>query len=686
MPQQETRLSLPMAGHVKGKRSAVTCQLKCGNACAMGVCNQSDNAYFKDIAGVALTRRSMLMGAGAGALALTFAVNDSPLGAAGAAVAAPLPGLRFSAIPPVDAMVDDFVVPSGFQWTPIIRWGDPILPGAPEFDIHNQTPEAQALQFGYNNDYLDILVTRGHRARRGLLVTNHEYTNPAIMFPPAADEEERLQQLRITMAAHGMAVVGLERTRRGRPWTYSRTSEYNRRITAHTPFRLTGPAAGHDLMKTQDDPTGTTVLGTIGNCAGGTTPWGTVLSGEENFNNYFRSPGATVGQMRYGLSNQPSSYGWEAIEPRFDAVANPGFENEPNRFGYIVEIDPHDPTSTPVKHTAMGRMKHEGANVTVAPDGRVVAYMGDDERFDYLYKFVSHKTIHPGKGDKARAHNKTILETGDLYVARFSGDSPAAEITGDGTLPSDGAFDGSGQWIPLTLNGASAVPGFTVEEVLVHTRLAADAMGATKMDRPEDVEPHPTTGKVYVACTNNTQRGTLGKAGVDEVNPRTINRDGHVIEITEARNDATSTSFAWNILLVCGDPAVNGSTYFSGFPTDQVSPISCPDNLAFDGSGNLWISTDGQPNTIGYNDGLFRVGLEGANRGRVDQFLAVPREAETCGPVIWEDERMVYVAVQHPGEDGTFADQHSHFPDYTTKNSTGTFAGPRPSVVQVWKG
>jgi secreted PhoX family phosphatase len=685
MSQQETRMHLPMAGHTKGKRSPVTCQLKCGNACARGVCNQTDNDYFKDIVGVALSRRSVLLGAGAGALALTFAAFDSPFGGTPAAHAA-MPGLKFTAIPPVDASVDDFVVPSGYQWAPIIRWGDPILPGAPEFDIDNQTPEAQALQYGYNNDYLDIIELQGRGGRHGLLITNHEYTNPVIMFPPAENEAERLQQLRITMAAHGMAVVELEREKKGRPWTYLRSSDYNRRVTASTPFRLTGPAAGHDLMKTQDDPAGTTALGTFGNCAGGTTPWGTVLSGEENFNNYFRSPGTTPGQKRYGLSTSASTYGWEALEPRFDAVANPGYANEPNRFGYIVEIDPLDPTSTPVKHTAMGRMKHEGANVTVAPDGRVVAYMGDDERFDYLYKFVSHKSFRKGNSEKARAHNKTILESGDLYVARFSGNSPAAEITGDGALPADGAFDGSGQWIPLTLNGASVVPGFTVEEVLVHTRLAADAVGATKMDRPEDVEPHPTSGKVYVACTNNTQRGMLGKAGVDEVNPKTINRDGHVIEITEARNDATATSFGWSILLVCGDPAVSGSAYFAGFPVDQVSPISCPDNVAFDKAGNLWISTDGQPGTMGYNDGLFRVGLEGANRGRVDQFLAVPCEAETCGPVIRDDERMVYVAVQHPGEDGSFANQHSYFPDYTAVNGNGLVAAPRPSVVQVWQG
>jgi secreted PhoX family phosphatase len=226
----------------------------------------------------------------------------------------------------------------------------------------------------------------------------------------------------------------------------------------------------------------------------------------------------------------------------------------------------------------------------------------------------------------------------------------------------------------------------SVEEVLVYTRLAADKAGATKMDRPEDVEPSPHTGKLYVALTNNTQRGTAGKAGPDEANPRTQNRDGHVIELTERGNRADALEFAWNILLVAGDPAKSASTYFSGFPRERVSPISCPDNLAFDSEGNLWISTDGAPGTIGYNDGLFKVGLTGRDRGNVQQFLAVPQDAETCGPVIHDRERMVYVSVQHPGEDGSFEQPRSYFPDYVvrTRQGEGEWSLPRPSVAQVF--
>jgi secreted PhoX family phosphatase len=335
----------------------------------------------------------------------------------------------------------------------------------------------------------------------------------------------------------------------------------------------------------------------------------------------------------------------------------------------------------------MGRFKHEGANVIVAKSGHVVAYMGDDERFDYLYKFVSAGTYRPGTAAEDRKNNLTLLSEGDLYVAKFTGNSAPAEFDGSGKLPADGAFDGSGEWLPLVVGGQSKVAGMSVEEVLVYTRLAADKVGPTKMDRCEDVQPSLHTGKVYVVCTNNTDRGKTGKEGATEVNPRTLNRDGHIVEITET-GDQTSTTFGWNLLMVCGDPAKNSAAYFAGFPASQVSPISCPDNVAFDSVGNLWISTDGAPSSIGYADGLFKVTLDGADRGKVEQFLAVPRDAETCGPVIHDDERTVFVAVQHPGEEGTFADQHSYFPDYVAAGATpkpGQARAPRPSVVQVFR-
>ncbi|WP_332760845.1 PhoX family protein [Pseudarthrobacter sp.] len=676
---------LPMLGHTKGKRSAVTCALKCDNACSGDVCNTSSNSYFRDIASATMSRRAALGFGAAGALAVVLgsAITSAEPAVAGGTGLAPAAKegfakakLKFTPIAPVDAAVDAVTVPEGFTWQPVIRWGDPIFNGTPDFDLNNQTAAAQEKQFGYNCDYTDILEIPNTKGRRAVLFANHEYTNDGIMFPPsmpAADVRA------VGQAAHGLSVVELERKNKNKPWTYVKGAPLNRRLLNNTVYELTGPAAGSELVKTVKDRDGRFIKGTLGNCAGGTTPWGTILSGEENFNGYFRSPGTSAYDKRYGLTDKATARQWEIDDERFD-TRKPGYENEANRFGYIVEVDPFDPTSTPKKHSSLGRFKHEGANVIIAESGHVVAYSGDDERFDYLYKFVSKDKYIEGN----RQHNMTLLSAGNLYVARFTGNSADFKAS---EVPVDGAFDGTGEWLALVENGVSAVPEMTVEEVLVYTRVAADKVGPTKMDRAEDVEPSLHTGKVYVACTNNSNRGVGSNEAANEVNPRNENRDGHIVEITET-GDQTSTAFTWNLLMVCGDPATDKFTYFSGFPVDKVSPISCPDNLAFDSVGNLWISTDGAPAGIGKADGLFKVTLEGAERGKVEQFLAVPKEGETCGPIIHDDERTVFVAVQHPGEDGSFEKQSSFFPDYVKEGATparGEARAPRPSVIQVFR-
>jgi len=668
----DSKRFLPMMDHVRGKRSPVTCQLKCGNQCLGETCNTSGNDYFRDIATSAVSRRSVLAGS-AGAVALFGASQLDPQAAAAAPIAEGAgrgpkgSPLAFTPIRPVEYTVDEFTVPKGYDWHPVIKWGDPLFDDAPDFDPDHQTQKAARGQFGYNNDYTEIQEIPGSDGKRAVMFCNHEYTNENIMFPPSMPIDE---QRWLGLINHGLTVVELERRNTATPWKYVKGARLNRRLVHDTAYRMTGPAAGSDVLKTKADRSGTRVLGTLGNCSGGLTPWGTLLSGEENFHVYFTGKGDTPEDKRYGITDKETVRGWEHIDPRFN-TRNEGYENESNRFGWIVEVDPFDPRSTPRKHTALGRFKHEGANVIVADSGHVVAYSGDDEKFDYLYKFVSKRRYQEGN----RPHNMTLLEEGDLYVAKFTGDSPAKEIDGKATLPTDRRFDGSGRWLPLVKNGRSMVPGMSVEEVLVNTRLAADKVGPTKMDRCEDVEPSLKTGRVYVACTNNSDRGTPGKAGPDEANPRTKNRDGHIIEIDEM-GDQTSTRFAWNLLLVCGDPKTDENTYFGGFPREKVSPISCPDNLAFDSVGNLWISTDGAPDGIGYNDGLFKVTLDGRERGRVQQFLSVPVDAETCGPVIRDKEKTVFVAVQHPGEDGTWDKPTSHFPDFHGKM-------PRPAVVQV---
>jgi secreted PhoX family phosphatase len=499
------------------------------------------------------------------------------------------------------------------------------------------------------------------------------------MFPGYKADAPTREQFDIEIAAIGMSVVEVERTPQG---LKSVIGPYNRRITADTPFTLTGPGAGTDFVKTPADPTGRAVLGTFANCSGGVTPWGTVLSGEENFHSYFGAPDGAPKPSpvdadrfdRYGVALKPSELLWENFDPRFDAAKTP---NELNRFGWVVEVNPWDPNSKPVKHTALGRFKHEAATIYVTGDGTVVAYCGDDERFDYMYKFVSAKKVQPGTDPAAMAHNLTLLDDGTLYVAKLTSDIPTNEIDGSGKLPKEGGFGGTGTWIPLLRSGPdgqgeSLVDGVTAQEAAVFTRFAADKAGATKMDRPEDFEANPKTGKVYVALTNNDKRGTQGKAPVDAANPRNENKSGQILEITD---DHGGTSFTWDLLLVCGDPAA-ADTYFAGFDKSKVSPISCPDNVAFDSHGNLWISTDG--NALKSNDGLFAVALEEPNRGETKQFLTVPRGAETCGPIVTDD--LVTVCVQHPGEGDEYSIDKplSHWPE----GGNGT---ARPSVVAVWK-
>ena len=673
---------LPMAGHTRGNRSAVTCELKCANACSKPIPNTSGNEHFRDIAESAISRRMALGGGLAAAVVVGTTVSQA--GQAEALAAAPAQGaegggtLPYTAINPVPRTKDVVTVPKGYAQDVIIRWGDPLFAQSPEFEIENQTAAAQELQFGYNCDFLAVQAD-DETGLTGVLVSNHEYTNENIMFSPEFMEQNPEEVANIGLAAHGLSVVELKRKAKGAKWEYVRGGARNRRITGMTEFTVDGPAAGHEMMKTVEDPTGTKILGTLGNCAGGFTPWGTVLSGEENFDGYFNGPVENdEAQERIGFANEPTSRGWEKYHPRFD-LTKPGYENEANRFGWVVEIDPEDPTSTPVKHTLLGRFKHEAGTAVVADNGKVVVYSGDDQRHDYLYKFVSEGTYI--EGDKK--HNMSLLSKGTLYVAKFHGDSPAGQIDGKGTLPADGRFDGWGEWLPVTSDKKSFVPGFSVAEALINPRLAADKIGATKLDRPEDVETNPVNGRVYMALTNNKER-----VEVDEVNPVVGNRDGHVVEMEEWDNDHTAEKFIWNILIMAGDPKKSSSVYFQGYPADKVSPISCPDNLAFDSMGNLWVSTDGAPGTIGYGDALHKVILQGPDRGRVAQFLSVPRDAECCGPVIHDQDNTVFVNVQHPGEDGEWGAQTSLWPDHLPASGAvqvgDKVAAPRPSVVQAW--
>ncbi|MER7816115.1 PhoX family protein [Streptomyces sp. NPDC096153] len=676
-------LPLLSSNHAGG-RSALTCRYRCGDACFHEVPNTSDNEYAGDIIAGALSRRSMMRTAAAVTVATAAggavmaqnapsaqaaavpAAGDARHGGHGGGTADGARGLRFTPVEPNTA--DKVTVPAGYTQNVVIRWGEPILRGAPAFDADRQTARAQAGQFGYNNDFLSLLPLREHG--RQVLVANHEYTDEVLMFKGYDAANPTREQVEIAWAAHGLSVVVVQEERKSGKLTPVTRHWLNRRLTATSEFRLTGPAAGSDLLKTSADPSGTKVLGTLNNCAGGTTPWGTTLHGEENFNQYFAN-GTSATDKRYGLTTGATERKWERFDKRFDAAQEP---NESHRFGWVVELDPYDPDSTPRKRTALGRFKHEAAQPRLTRDGRPVVYMGDDERFDYFYKFVSSKRMKKGDSRAAREHNLTLLDEGTLYVAKLTGDSPQ-DIDGSGKLPNDGEFDGGGVWIPLATGDVSHVPGMTAEEVYVFTRLAGDKVGATKMDRPEDVEPSPRTGRVYVALTNNTDRGKAGKPGADEANPRNLNKHGQILELAEHWDDPSSDGFAWRLFLVAGDPE-DPATYFAGYPKETVSPISCPDNVAFDPYGNLWISTDGAQ--LGSHDGLFGVATTGERRGELKQFLTVPKGAETCGPII--QDRRVLVAVQHPGEiDGATVEKPaSAWPD-------GPGRVVRPSVVAVYR-
>jgi secreted PhoX family phosphatase len=625
--------------------------------------------------------RRGVIGSGIGAgLVLTLgrtvgAQQATPAGAPGATPAAtPTAETAFEPIALDEG--EDLVVAAGHTAVPFLRWGDPIIAGAPEWDIENQSATTQEQQFGYNCDWIGFLpLPQGSgTSDHGLLVVNHEYTNPELMFPgyltanpdfdpvsEQATEDYDVPEFLVNtsqeivdteLAAHGLSVVEIMRNAGGQ-WEVVLDSQYNRRITATTPMEVTGPAAGIELLKTSEDSTGTQVLGTLNNCAGGTTPWGTVLTGEENFQQYFANLGALpendpvrIAHERYGLTEEASDRRWEEFYPRFDLAQEP---NEPFRFGWVVEFDPYDPEATPKKRTAMGRTKHEGATSFVAPGGQVVFYAGDDERFDYAYKFVTNDSYSPDD----REANTDLLDEGTLYAAKFND-------------------DGSGEWIPVVYGEGPLTEenGFASQgEVLAKTRLAADLLGATKMDRPEDFEANPVTGKVYLVCTNNSSR-TLEE--IDFANPRPNNFAGHIIEITEDGNDQAATTFQWEIFILAGDPDESG-TWYGG--AEDVSPFAAPDNITFDVDGNIWISTDGLPNNLPGNDGLFVAPTEGEDRGRSMQFFSTVPGAECSGPIFSPDQSALFVSVQHPGEGGTLEEPVSLWPD-------GEIT-PRPSVVLI---
>ncbi|MGR3497537.1 MAG: PhoX family protein [Limimaricola soesokkakensis] len=628
--------------------------------------NTSSAPTIGDVIAARMGRRDLMKGA-LGFTAIAATVSPMALAASRAYAQAGEGSFDFTEIEA--GVSEDMVVAEGYDADVLIRWGDPVLPGAPEFDVDNQTAEAQNQQFGYNSDFIGTVPhpEAPDDPDRLLLVNHHEYTNEELMFPGLGiqDDAEFAQMteelVNIEKAAHGGSVIEIQRGEDGK-WSVVRDSTYNRRITAETPMTISGPAAGHAKMQTGADPAGTDVLGTFNNCAGGITPWGTWLMAEENFNGYFWSDAqeppstetsddpATILNARYGVPGK--WYAWGKFDDRFNIDKEP---NEPNRHGWIVEVNPADPNSTPVKRTALGRMKHEGAMPAVNGDGRIALFMGDDERFDYVYRFVTEAAHDPENPDP------DILDRGTLSVARFDE---------DGTVTWLPLIHGEG---PLTAENGFADQG----DVLIQTRRAADFLEATPMDRPEDVEPNEQTGKIYVMLTNNTRR----KPGDENAaNPRAENAFGHIIEITAPEGDFAADTMPWEILVKCGDPSVEdvGATFSPA--TSEHGWFGMPDNCAVDAAGRLWIATDGNSaEDTGRADGLWAMETEGEMRGTSKHFFRVPVGAEMCGPWFVNDDQSLFLAVQHPGDGSTFDSPSTRWPDFTDGMP------PRPAVVVIQK-
>ncbi len=556
-------------------------------------------------------------------------------------------------------------VAEGYDARVLLKWGDPLFEHVAAFDPRHATLETQSNQFGYNCDYTAFvpLPPALNGSARGLLCVNHEYTNTNLMFPGIRSLEDlatlALETVDTEMAALGHSVVEIQQS--AGVWSVQRDSDYNRRLTAATPMQFSGPAAGHTRLKTSADPSGRHVLGTLNNCGGGVTPWGTVLICEENFNDYFSGDPAKTTEARnharYGIGGTSRYYpAWAKHHPRFDVEHEP---HEPNRFGWVVEFDPRDPKSVPVKRTALGRLKHEGAGIVVNRDGRVIVYCGDDERFDYAYKFVTSRPYEPQRPEA----NRNLLDDGTLFVAKFSD-------------------DGSGNWLPLVYGTGPLTAEnqfYSQADVVIEARRAADLVGATPMDRPEDIEISPASGRVYVILTNNKRSA----AQTDGPNPRPANEHGHILELIppsrDGQLDHAATTFRWEVFLRAGDPSspTDGASYHPD--TSANGWFSSPDNGVFDNDGRLWITTDSDHALTGFGDGIYACDVEGPGRALPKLFFRGPRGSEVTGICLSPNGETIFVSVQHPGQedDSDFQSPSTRWPDFQADMP------PRPAVVAI---
>lgn len=591
---------------------------------------------------------------------------------------------------------DTHHVAEGYEANVLIGWGDTVVGDPAPFVPADLTAESQARRFGYNNDFVCYLPLPwgSNNSDHGLLCVNHEFANPHLMFPGFSSQfhaAEMATQERVDIEQQAVGLSVIEIRKDDERWHVVANSPFARRISATTKTELTGPVAGHHRVRTAADPTGTSPLGTLGNCAGGLTPWGTVLTAEEVFTDFFWGnpdaasipPEELRSLMIFGTAGRVLSdtygdlsftfkrplYGWYHHDERFDIAHEP---RESNRFGYLVEIDPYDPASVPKKRTALGRYKHEGASI-IAKDGMpAVVYSGDDDMNNCVFKFISRMPYRAND----RNLNLDILEDGDLYAAQFNA-------------------DGTGRWIKIVLGELGITKDITdlsdQAEALIEVRRIARLAGATPMDRPEDIETDPVTGRLYLALTRNDNRTP---EQVEPANPRAHNRSGHIIEIlppgADGDRDHWSDDFTWDIFLLAGNPT-HPDRNNRGAYNKMISPsgwFANPDNLAFDPFGRLWIATDGFPSARGpkgdaapVHDGVWATEITGPNRALTRHFFGCPRGAELCGPFFTPDAKTLFVAVQHPAVEpqSTYDQPSTRWPDFSEK------LPPRPAVVAITK-
>ncbi len=711
--------------------------------------NPSANESIRSVIDAVDANRRQFIKGGVSAAALASVGGITLGGLVNTVQAAPVPpgpgfpGIGFESIPAqtralngsATAVLDQVSVPPGYKAELFVAWGDPIMPGGLPFTGNaGETAADQSKQFGMHNDGMHFFPTAGvggaPTSDRGLVCVNNEYTHEEVLFPDGqVGAGYTIAKTRKSQAAHGVSILEARRT--AGKWRVVKTSPYGRRITSNTPMTISGPAAGHALMKTKEflitdaasTPTGnttagTTCFGTVNNCAHGITPWGTYLACEENWNGNFGGTGAVdtsttteIGKLnrRYGVSAGGFGYRWHTTDARWDVATNP---NEPHLFGWVVEIDPYTPGSTPIKRTALGRFKHESAQYVVDANLNLAFYMGDDERSEYIYKFVCAGKYNPTN----KAANRNLLDSGTLYVAKFS-----AGLTGQWMALLPGTIGAGSVALRDNPNFSGANDAEVLAKILIKTRMAADAVGATMMDRPEWTGARPRINgydeiEVYCTLTNNSRRGTTtassnaadgstasgsARPPVDAANPREDNVHGHIIRWRETGKSVLATSFVWDLFVQAGDTATakvaKPTNNYQGNIVDVPNgsaDFGAPDGLWFDDFGRLWVQTDQVGDGSGdfVNLGANCMVCADPNTGEARRFFTGPNKCEVTGVTMTPDGKAMFVGIQHPGEDSVAANPtaFSNWPQgQFAVESDGLTAlppgRPRSSVVVITK-